>query len=143
MRALLLLAGVIVLGGCTIERTSATAGGVTGTIAALERARFAAMVAGDTVALRRYLGADLTYTHSSGATETRAQFLQHLATGQLHYRRIDPEDLQVRVLGQAAIITGRAYLVLAADSFTIRFTDVWSRADGRWRMVAWQSTRMP
>lgn len=141
MRALLLGTGLLLLGACTVERTPATGGGVAATVVALEQARFAAMVAGDTTALGRYLAADLSYTHSSGARENRAQYLQHLAAGQLQYRRIEPESLDVRVLGQAAVITGRARLVLAADSFTIRYTDVWSRADGQWRMIAWQATR--
>jgi hypothetical protein len=49
-------------------------------------------------------------------------------------------------LGQVVVLTG----VARADgrvngapvSFQVRFIDTYSWRDGRWQMVAWQSTRM-
>lgn len=112
-------------------------------VADLERARFAAMVGKDTASLRRYLASDLVYTHSSGAVESRDEFLAHLAGGQLSYGSIEPAELRVRVVDETAIINGRAELVVGSDRFAVRYLDVWVRRDGRWQMIAWQSTRLP
>jgi hypothetical protein len=116
---------------------------VEATIASLERGRFAAVVARDTAKLRQYLADDMTYTHSSGATETRDEFLSHLAGGRYDYRSIEPTELLVRVIGETAVIEGRARLVVGEDRFMLRFIDVWARRNGRWQMIAWQSTRLP
>ena len=113
------------------------------TIAGLERERFAAVVARDTARLRQYLADDVTYTHSSGATETRDEFLSHLSWGRSDYRSIEPTELRVRVVGETAVIEGRARLVVGEDRFMLRFIDVWARRNGRWQMIAWQSTRLP
>src|SRR5512143_1675114 len=104
MRAARLCLLLLALAGCSVERTPAGTGGAESAIADLERARFAAMVAADTAALRPYLASDLTYTHSSGVTQTRAQLLQQIASGQLHYTSITPDELHVRALGEAAVV---------------------------------------
>jgi hypothetical protein len=147
MRALVgsvLFVLVAAASGCASAR-GAGAGGQPeeATVANLERARFAAMVAKDTAALGRYLASDLVYTHSNGAVETRDELLAHLASGQLRYGSIEPAEVRVRVLEQTAIINGRAELVVGSDRFDIRYLDVWVVRDGRWQMIAWQSTRLP
>jgi len=109
--------------------------------------RFKAMVRGDLATLRMALADDLTYTHSSGQHETKAQFLASLATGQLSYKSIIPEARSVHVYGGAGILTGTARMEITARGqdaqFRIRYIAVYVRAQDRWQMVAWQSTRVP
>jgi ketosteroid isomerase-like protein len=116
-------------------------------VAAAEKKRFAAMIAGDVAILAPLLADDLTYTHSSGRVDTKAQFLDNLRSGQQKYFSIAPEDTAVRVYGDTAVSTGRSAMHVSAAGqemrFRIQFTDVWVRRDGRWQMVAWQSTRLP
>ncbi len=71
--------------------------------------RFKAMVRGDLATLRMALADDLTYTHSSGQHETKAQFLASLTMGQLSYKSIIPEARSVHVYGGAGIVTGTAH----------------------------------
>src|SRR5436305_71878 len=54
------------------------AGGPAEAVKALELLRFESMVKGDTGTLERVLGEDLTYTHSTGAVDSKAHFLDIL-----------------------------------------------------------------
>ncbi len=111
----------------------------------LEGRRLRAMMDADTAALDRILGDDLTYTHSNGAVDTKASFLAALKSGKLKYESVTT-DGQVRVQGDTAVVTGRgAMKVRAGDrelDMAVRFTDVYVKRDGRWQMIAWQSTRI-
>ncbi|HEX2091485.1 MAG TPA: nuclear transport factor 2 family protein [Longimicrobiaceae bacterium] len=116
-------------------------------VRSLEEQRFAAMVRGDTAGVGRILADDLTYTHSTGVVESRDQFLAGIAAGMFRYEAIEPEEVRVRAYGTAAVVTGRARMRVrtpaGAQAFRIRYTDVYALREGRWRMVAWQSTRIP
>jgi ketosteroid isomerase-like protein len=116
-------------------------------VRAADAQRFAAMVARDRAALERLLADDLTYTHSTGQVESKAQFLESLASGALIYRSIEPEEVAVRVYGETAVVTGRAVMRVEnrgqALVLPVRFTSVYVRREGLWRLAAWQSTRLP
>ena len=109
--------------------------------------RFKAMVRGDVAALRMGLSDQLTYTHSSDVHETKAQFLGSLTLGQLSYKSIIPEARSVGVYGGAGIVTGTARMEITARGqdarFRIRYLAVYAKAQDRWQLVAWQSTRVP
>ncbi|HYN20532.1 MAG TPA: nuclear transport factor 2 family protein [Thermoanaerobaculia bacterium] len=109
--------------------------------------RIAAVVDGNVGALSALLADDLTYTHTTGQVENKEQFLAGLASGKLDYQSIQPSEVQVRVYGNSAVMTGRAEMKVNAQgkdlAFAIRFTSVWVKGEGGWRMAAWQSTRLP
>lgn len=112
-----------------------------------EARRFEAMLRVDVAAVAACLGEDLSYTHSSGETETKAQFLETLRSGRIKYEQIEPGDVDVRLYGQTAVVTGRSTMHTRRDgqpqTFQIRFVEVDVERGGRWQMVAWQATRLP
>jgi hypothetical protein len=59
-------------------------------------------------------------------------------------RRLDVDDIQVRVFGDAAVVTGRTHGVgdFAGTPYdvVIRFTDTFVRRVGRWQAVASHSS---
>jgi hypothetical protein len=116
-------------------------------IDALERRRFAAMVAVDQGVLEELLSERLRYCHSDGRCEGKAEFLQALGSGRLRYRSIEVLELQPKVVGNAMVVHGQANV--AAESrgqpvqFRMVFTDVYESTATGWRLVAWQSTRLP
>jgi ketosteroid isomerase-like protein len=116
-------------------------------VRAADARRIAAMVDGDVAALGSLLADDLTYTHSSGQVENEEQFLAAISSGKLDYESIVPSDVQVRIYGNTAVMTGRADIKVKVQgnpaAFGSRFTSVWVKGDAGWRMVAWQSTRLP
>jgi hypothetical protein len=122
--------------------------GAEAAVRSAELKRFEVMVKNDLAALEKALGDDLTYTHSSGVVDTKAQFLESLRSGRVRYQSIEPVgDLKVRVYGSTAVINGKAKVVVASGGQTkdllLLFTDVWLKRAGRWQMVAWQSTKPP
>ena len=112
----------------------------------VQTARFTAMIEADIAELENVLSDDLTYTHTGGQTETKEDFLSTLRSQTLKYDTIQPKDVQIRLYGDVAVVTGLSdMLVTGVDqvySFTIRFIEVYRRTDGSWELVAWQSTRL-
>jgi hypothetical protein len=119
-----------------------------GAIAGVERsehARFDAQVRRDTSALRRLLGADLTYIHSNGLVETRDHFIETVALRRIVYDSLVPVEMRRRVFGETVVGDGKVRVQVQMSGQTIRVdllvTTVHVRRDGRWQLVAWQSTR--
>ncbi len=113
----------------------------------IDALRFAAMTRGDLLELNRILADDLTYTHLTGVTESKKEFLAGIESGNLKYVSIESDDTRARVYADSAIINGRARVKVISrgqeQSFTIRYIDVYVRRVGKWQMVAWQSSRLP
>jgi hypothetical protein len=116
-------------------------------ISQLESRRFQAMMQADTAVLDSILSDELTYIHTSGQVDTKAQFIEALRSGELKYESISPDDVKVRIHKAAAVVAGHARMKVKSrgqtQSFSIRFLDVYARRNDRWQMVAWQSTRVP
>lgn len=110
-------------------------------------ARFTAMVRGDLTALDTLLGPELSYIHSDGVLESKAQFLATLRTGRLRYQAIEPGDLKTRLYGDVGVVTGRSRMGVIAGSellqFSVRFTAIYRHTAKSWVLVAWQATRLP
>lgn len=116
-------------------------------VRAAEDARFKAQTTNDFKALDELLADDLTYTHSSAAVDSKATYIESMRSGAVKYESIEPRDVQIRVYGTTAVITGAGRFKVTARGQALdnqlRYTDVWVLRNGRWQMVAWQSTRLP
>ena len=116
-------------------------------IIALENQRTEAMIKQDAKALEEILADDLSYVHSSARVETKAEFISNVTSGRTRYRAMEQNDVKVRQYGDTAVVTGHANVHVEANGrevkFQIRFIDVYAKRDDVWRMVAWQSTRLP
>jgi hypothetical protein len=59
---------------------------------------------------------------------------------------VEPSDVVAQDLGDAVVLTGVAAISVnsggAANSFRVRFVDVYANRGGQWQMVTWQSTRL-
>ncbi len=113
----------------------------------LERRRFDAMIRADRGALESMLASNLSYTHSNADVENKEQFLANIQSGALDYHAIDPQEMNVRIYENAAVITGLAKVRLRNQGreldIALRYTDVYVREGGAWKLAAWQSTRVP
>jgi ketosteroid isomerase-like protein len=116
-------------------------------VAELERARFAAMTRPDVNALEAMLADDLVYCHSDGQCETKVEFLETIRSERIRYRAIEVLELRPRVVGDAVVVHGSIAIdgVLGGQPRKLRivYTDVYARREGRWQLIAWQSTRLP
>ncbi|GAA4470291.1 hypothetical protein GCM10023189_58610 [Nibrella saemangeumensis] len=116
------------------------------TVKDAEQKRFAAQVANNFAVLDQVLDNDLTYTHSSGVTDSKQSFIQSLKDGKTKYNAIDVQEQTVRVYGNTAIINGKAAVNVTSNNETknmsLRYTDVYIKRGNDWKLVAWQSLRL-
>lgn len=116
-------------------------------VLAADDRRFEAMRKQDWAALDASLADDLVYVHSTARVESKAEHTGNLRAGKPHYRGIAPRDRQVRVRGDVGIVNGVSEMHVEnagkEQRFTVRYLAVYTRAGGAWRMMAWQSTRVP
>jgi hypothetical protein len=112
-----------------------------------DRQRMTAMAQKDTAALKSMLCKGLVYTHSSARQDTKESLIQGMETGTTVYTSVVPSDVKAQDLGNAVVLTGVAAISVSSNgkpnSFRVRFTDVWENQNGTWRMIAWQSTKIP
>jgi len=109
--------------------------------------RFEAMRKEDWPALEVVLADDLTYVHSTARLETKAEHVGNLKAGKPHYRGIAPRERKVRVYGGVGVVNGVSEMHVEnagkEQRFTVRYLAVYAKAGQAWRMIAWQSTRVP
>ena len=105
------------------------------------------MIAGNAEYLEAALHPSLTYQHSSGAYQSKAEFVEAIRKGTLKYQAIEVIERQVRQFGSVVIITGIIHVRATNPSGAIdtraRFTDVYERQKDGLVEVAWQNTRVP
>lgn len=145
LRSLMMSLGLALPGAGLVAQKPDTIG--QGSLLAANASRFRAMMREDLPGLDTLLAPELTYIHSDGALESKAQFLATVRTGRLHYQAIEPGDLKAHVYGDAGVVTGRSRMRVKAGAdllqFSIRFTALYRRTGKRWLLVAWQATRLP
>jgi hypothetical protein len=111
----------------------------------LEQRLAAAWVDGDRRFIEGLLSDDWTVIDQAGRVLTKQQVLGETFTST--ERRIEAmvvDDVKVRLLGGAAVATGRTRATGSyrgqSATVTLRFTDVFQFRDGRWQIVASQGT---
>ena len=107
--------------------------------------RRASMVSGDVVALGDYLADDLSWTHSSGKTDSKESFLAVMASGTTVYHSLDVRDTQVRIFGDIFVLEGVVFGDVTKDGLdkklVNRFIAVWQKCErDLFQLQAWQST---
>ena len=112
-----------------------------------DKQRMTAMAQKDIAALKGMLCKGLVYTHSSARQDTKDSIIQGMESGTTVYTSVVPSEVKAQDLGNAVVLTGVAAISVNSNgkpnSFRVRFTDVWENQNGTWRMIAWQSTKIP
>jgi ketosteroid isomerase-like protein len=105
-----------------------------------------AWAAGDRSVLEMLTSESYTHTDFGGEFYDRAGWLDYVGRRHGQPTRIDFEDLQVRSLGDLAIVNGvNAIHWHGGDEDApfdqrIRMTQVWRKVDGQWKREAFQAT---
>lgn len=113
----------------------------------LERQRLAALVASDVELARSLHADDYQLITPGGATLSRDEYLDDIATGDLDYMVFESaSEIAVRVYDRAAVVRYQARIeVLVSgqlDSGLFWHTDIHESRDGRWQAVWSQATRI-
>ena len=110
----------------------------------LEEERNQAILHGDSAALERMTSDDYTFVTLRGEMLTKAAIVQNFRSGVAKYQSREISDLNIRVYGSSAVVTGRAIQKGAENgkdySGNYWFTRVYINKGGRWITVALQTT---
>ena len=115
-------------------------------IKAFEQARYQAMLENDIPTLESCLSDDLVYTHSNCNLENKQEYLSKVGGGTYKFTQFETHDTRYRMLGKKQVVaTGRALMAGNYKEFTFslesRFTAIYIKEKGRWKLHTWQTTK--
>jgi hypothetical protein len=145
----LVLSAILVLATAGVVSAQDCSGTITADEAMkAEQARYVAQTSNDFAAMETLFGKDLTYNHSSAATDDKTSYIESMKSGRVKYRKMTPNaDAKTRTYGCLAIITGTAVYEVTAGgqdrSVPLRYTAIWAKRSSGPEFVSWQSTGIP
>ena len=112
-----------------------------------ERDACKAFLDADVGALERVLMPEFTLTLSSGEVNTRADEINELRSGRVHYDVFENYDMKARVYDDStAVVLGKTHVKGTADGKpfdrVVQFTDTLIKRDGRWQLAAGHVSRL-
>jgi ketosteroid isomerase-like protein len=105
-----------------------------------------AMVDGDKAKLEYIAAADLSYGHSSGTIQNKAEFVEQIASGKSDFVSIDLKDQTIKVTGTTAIV--RHKLVAETNdggkpgNVSLGILLVWQKQGKAWKLLARQAFKL-
>jgi Domain of unknown function (DUF4440) len=117
---------------------------------AAEDARLHAMQNNDGGALGALLSDALIYQHSSGARDTRQSYLGRMASGVLHYEKVEFLAPEFRLIGRVGLVHARMLATVVGGGnrreVSNSYLAVWhyeEQGAPGWKLVALQGTAVP
>jgi Domain of unknown function (DUF4440) len=112
-----------------------------------ERDACKAFLDADAAALERVLTADFTLTLSNGEISTRADEINKLRSGKVHYDVFENYDMKARFYGDnTAVVLGKTRVKGTSEGKqfdrVVQFTDTLVKRDGRWQLAAGHVSRL-
>ena len=106
----------------------------------VDHERIQAQIAGDAAALDHIYADNFIGIGPSGTVRTKGQVIADFTSGDLKFQSITTDEVQVRVYENTAVETGLSTMdgqdKGKAVPHDTRFTRVWVKQQGRWRLVA-------
>ena len=113
----------------------------------VERERTRALVDGDMDVAQRLHADDYQLINPMGGVLSKQEYLGLVASGDIDYLEWEPETIEVKLFGTAAIIRYRTPLRIVvkaapnAPSGRFWFTDLYEKRNGQWQIVWSQGTQ--
>jgi hypothetical protein len=112
-----------------------------------ERDACKAFLDADPAAIERLLTADFTLTLSDGEISTRADEINELRSGKVHYDVFENYDMKVRLYrDNTAVVLGKTRVKGTSEGKpfdrVVQFTDTLIKRDGRWLLAAGHVSRL-
>src|SRR5215813_5170442 len=105
----------------------------------LDHERIQAQIEADAAALERIYAADFIGVGPSGAVRTKSQVISDFTSGELKFQSITTDEVRVRIYGNTAVETGRSTMNGQDRGKAVprenRFSRVWVKQQGHWRLV--------
>ena len=118
--------------------------GKEGAVSAAVESLRKAMIAADKSALDKLAAPELSYGHSSGRLENKAEFIEALASGKSGFSAIELSDQTVNVVDKVALVrhvfngTRRK----EGDKMKLAILTVWLQQQEQWKLLARQAAKV-
>ncbi|WP_442782634.1 nuclear transport factor 2 family protein [Collimonas fungivorans] len=111
----------------------------------VEQLRAAMLHPGDRAALDRLVLDELSYGHSNGKVQDKAEFIGALVSGASDFTSIALSDQSVKIAGDTAVVR-HTLVAVTNDSgkpgnVSLKILMVWKKDSGHWRLLARQAVR--
>lgn len=103
-----------------------------------------ALINKDSVALDDVLASDVSYGHTSGLIQTKAQLIRSVVSKEQDYKNIIPSDMNIRIYDNTAVVTMKSSVIMTYQGTPLNMdmyiTLVWIKRN-KWQLVARQSVK--
>jgi len=100
----------------------------------------------DSAGLATVLADDVTYGHSNGLIQTKAQLIRSVMSGDQDYKSIEASNMVVRMYDNSAVVTInlKVNLIFGGKPTDLNMYAmlVWVKKDKNWQLVARQSVKI-
>lgn len=146
MKALTSLFTALLTTALMLFAGGAAADGAEQELIKIENAWNDALIKRDGAFLKQLYADEYTYTDSTGKVFDKKTDIADSVSGKWQIDSARHGDVKVRVYGDVAVVTGLNTLAGRYEGADIsgprRFTDVFLKRDGRWQVVASQTTKV-
>ena len=113
-------------------------------VAAAVEALRKATIAADKSALDKLTADELSYGHSSGRLETKAQFIEALVSGKSGFSAIEFSDQTIDIVDKTALVRHVFNGTSRRDSGNLKLSilTVWLQQQEQWKLVARQAAKL-
>lgn len=105
-----------------------------------------AMIDADKTALENLAADDLSYGHSGGKVEDKAEFVRAIVSGESDFVTIDLTEQTIKIVGNNAIVRHKLFAKTnnkgQAGTANIAILLVWQKQKGQWKMLARQAVKI-
>ena len=98
----------------------------------------------DSVSLDELLASDVSYGHTSGLIQTKAQLIRSVVSKEQDYKNIIPSDMNIRIYDNTAVVTMKSTVIMNYQgsplNMNMYITLTWIKKN-KWQLVARQSVK--
>lgn len=132
---------------CVLQGTPTASTQSTNVITEIEQRFTTALLKKDVAEVNELLADDIIHIGFEGQIAEKTEYMAFFKRDTWQYKKYEPSDLAVKVLGNVAVVTGRVHRTIVIDTTettgSFAFTHVWSRTGNRWRLISSQVTTIP
>ena len=107
----------------------------------------AALLKRDAAEFETLLADDLVHISFEGQIANKTEYMEFFKQGAWKYTKYEPSKVVVKIVGNAAVVTGRVDRTILINNNEITgafaFTHVWSRTGDSWRLTSSHVTTIP
>lgn len=105
-----------------------------------------AMVNANKTQLENIAANELSYGHSSGKIEDKAEFVEALASGKSDFENIDLKDQSIKIAGNTAIVRHKLSAKVNDNgkpaTVNLGVLLIWQKQQGQWKLLARQAYKL-